>query len=99
MLETIKKYDKKLDRFTTFLAIGALIVIIPMVGFMFGKAITDVNQDLAKWVITDDSLIEEVYADTGMSGATGLTSVDHSVEGVIYKVSVHDGIGTSESLR
>jgi len=88
LLKRLEKFDKKIDRFTTLLGLGALIIFIPMTGYMFGWLITVESQN--------DSWIEDVYAE-GMTGATGITG--ESVEGFKYKVTISDGIGTSDDLK
>lgn len=90
-----EKLNKKIDRFTTLLGLGALIVFMPMTGYMFGWLITVENQNQ---ILLDsqpklmqiplaDSWIEEVFAE------------EQSVEGFKYKVTISDGIGTSDDLK
>lgn len=104
LLEKLKKFDKKIDRFTTLAGLAALIIFIPMTGYMFGWVITVENQ---KQILLDtqprliqiplaDSWIEEVFAE-GMTGATGITG--ESVEGFKYKVTLYDGIDGSDQLN
>jgi len=104
LLKRLEKFDKKIDKFTTLLGLGALIIFIPMTGYMFGWMITVESQNQ---ILLDsqpklmllplaDSWIEDVYAE-GMTGATGITG--ESVEGFKYKVTISDGIGTQEDLN
>lgn len=99
-----EKLNKKIDRITTLAGLGALIIFMPMTGYMFGWLITVENQNQ---ILLDsqpklmqlplaDSWIEDVYAE-GMTGATGITG--ESVEGFKYKVTISDGIGTSDNLK
>lgn len=85
-----EKLIKKIDRITTLLGLGALIIFMPMTGYMFGWLITVESQN-DSWIG-----IEDVYAE-GMTGATGITG--ESVEGFKYKVTISDGIGTSDDLK
>ena len=105
MFEKLEKFNKKIDRFTTLLGLGALIVFLPMTGYMFGWLITVENQNQ---ILIDsqpklmqlplaEHWIEDVYAE-GMTGATGITG-EQSSEGFKYKVTIADGIGTSEDLK
>jgi Fe2+ transport system protein B len=90
-----EKLNKKIDRITTLAGLGALIIFIPMTGYMFGWLITVENQ---KQILLDsqpklmqlplaESWIEEVFAE------------EHSVEGFKYKVTISDGIGISDDLN
>ena len=87
--------NKKIDRITTLAGLGALIIFLPMTGYMFGWLITVENQ---KQIFLDsqpklmqlplaNSWIEEVFAE------------EHSVEGFKYKVTISDGIGISDDLN
>jgi len=104
LLKRLEKFDKKIDRFTTLLGLGALIIFMPMTGYMLGWLITVENQNQ---ILLDsqpkliqiplaEHWIEDVYAE-GMTGATGITG--ESVEGFKYKVTISDGIGTSDDLK
>ncbi len=90
-----EKLNKKIDRITTLAGLGALIIFLPMTGYMFGWLITVENQ---KQIFLDsqpklmqlplaNSWIEEVFAE------------EHSVEGFKYKVTISDGIGISDDLN
>lgn len=65
----------KLDRFTTILGISALVFFMPMIGYMFGWAIT-----------VEFDTVQNAFA-------------DQLIEGVKYKVTLHDGIDGSDQLR
>ncbi len=90
-----EKLNKKIDRITTLAGLGALIIFMPMTGYMFGWLITVESQNQ---ILLDsqpklmqlplaDSWIEDVFAE------------EQSVEGFKYKVTISDGIGTSNDLK
>jgi len=100
LLETFVKKGReklleKIDRITTLLGLGALIVFMPMTGYMFGWLITveSQNQTLLDsqpklmQLPLADSWIEDVFAE------------EQSSEGFKYKVTISDGIGTSNDLK
>jgi len=96
-MRKLEKFDKKIDRFTTLLGLGALIVFMPMTGYMFGWLITVESQNQ---ILLDsqpkliqiplaDSWIEDVFAE----------EQEQSSEGFKYKVTLYDGIDGSDQLN
>jgi hypothetical protein len=95
LLEKLEKFNKKIDRITTLLGLGALIVFMPMTGYMFGWLITVESQNQ---ILLDsqpklmqlplaEHWIEDVYAE------------EQSIEGFKYKVTLYDGIDGSDQLN
>ena len=94
-MRKLEKFDKRIDKFTTLLGLGALIVFMPMTGYMFGWLITVESQNQ---ILLDSQpkLIQIPLADSWIEDAH---AEEQSIEGFKYKVTIADGIGTSEALK
>ncbi len=70
----LKKLNKKLDKPTYFLGLAALIVFIPMFGYLIGWAVTDTSQ-----LSQDINLIQEASADQLIEGVKYKVLIEESV--------------------
>lgn len=89
-LETLEKVNQKLAKPVYLLGLATLVVAMPMVGYMFGWAITDYNQKLAQqpqliFLPNADLFVEEVWA-------------EELSEGFKYKVTISDNVGTKDNI-